>query len=65
MTETEMLSFVRAVEAYVKAMETRVQALERCVRVQGEAIVGLNARLQLQEAGTALYEVENVSRRLN
>ena len=64
MTDAEhqaLLSCLRAVQSLTGALnllESRISNIEL-------AIASLGRRMQLQEAGCALYEMENVDRRMN
>lgn len=64
MTDAEHQALVSALRA-VQSLTGALSLLgERVARL--EAIVGtLGRRMQLQEAGTALYEMESVDRRMN
>ena len=64
MTDAEhqaLLSCLRAVQSITAALnllESRISNLEL-------AVGSLGRRMQLQEAGTALYEMQSVDRRMN
>ena len=58
MTEAELQITLRALALAVNDLQTRLTRLEAFA-------LSMNRRLQLQEAGTALYEIEAVDRRLN
>ena len=56
-----LLSCLRAVQSITAAlnlMESRISNIEL-------AVGSLGRRMQLQEAGTALYEMQSVDRRMN
>lgn len=58
MTEAELQVTLRALVLAVNDLQTRLGRLEAFA-------LTINRRMQLQEAGTALYEMEAVDRRLN
>lgn len=58
MTEAEIQVTLRALALAVNDLQTRLTRMEAFA-------LSMNRRLQLQEAGTALYEIESVDRRLN
>ena len=64
MTDAEhqaLLSCIRAVQSLTGALnllESRISNIEL-------AIASLGRRMQLQEAGVALYEMQSVDRRMN
>lgn len=64
MTEAEhqaLVSCLRSINSLTAALSILGERLARL-----EAIVGtLGRRMQLQEAGTALYEMQSVDRRMN
>ena len=49
-------------DSIMAAMHLRLRELERQVAGLASSHLSMNRRLQLQEAGTALYEVEHVDR---
>lgn len=58
MTEAELQVTLRALALAVNDLQTRLGRLEAFA-------LTMNRRLRLQEAGTALYEIDAVDRRLN
>ena len=58
MTEAELQVTLRALALAVNDLQTRLGRLEAFA-------LTMNRRLRLQEAGTALYEIEATDRRLN
>ena len=58
MTEAELQVTLRALALAVNDLQTRLGRMEAFA-------LSINRRLQLQEAGTALYEIDAVDRRLN
>ena len=57
MTEAELQVTLRALALAVNDLQTRLGRLEAFA-------LTMNRRLRLQEAGTALYEIDAVDRRL-